>query len=270
MPEQDKTASEVTEKLAGNAEVATPSNGKEDNVETKPELNNQNPVKPETDLEELTYKERYANSTKEAQKLVEENKRYREKFGSLEDVSEEAKSNDNPDEKKDEPEKKPAEAETKPEEKPEQEAAKPVITQPVDAATPPELSKNNGEQAAFEVVWDLFVEKNQGMNDPKVANDVAREIKRFAVDVDGNRVPYKKALSDAYRFVYGDTLVKQSQENARAQGIIDATKNKAGTMGENSGRQSNASTPSLTSEEQATAKNLGMTEEEYLKNREAQ
>jgi len=240
MPEELKADAPDT---TGNAKPADPA---------VPEIaGNSGEEVPKTDatgLEELTYKERYANSTREAQRLVEENKALKEKYEPA--STEEAKADPK-------------------EDKPEGEAANPTVTEetPTVAAETPKVSEDLSSQTAFEVVWDLFSEKNPSLNKPEVAERVAKEIKRFAVDSDGNKVSYKKALADAFAFVSGPDLIKQAQEKARNQGIIDATKNKEGAIPPTSSRSGSEAAPRITDDEKKVARSMGMTDEEYLENK---
>jgi hypothetical protein len=256
--DNDKKAPEADPKAKGNAPVDAPATEDAGNA-GKTETNIGIIPKP-NELEEATYKERYANSTKEAQRLMEENKKMREKLGLSDSDSLDEEEETKEESPVVEEEKKTEEETVEKEEAPEE---------PEVLPTAPELSDKVSEQTAFEMVWDIFSEnpKNLGMQDSTVADRVAKEVKRFAIDLEGNRVPYKKALQDAYDYVYGPIKLKIIEEQGRAKGIAEATKNRAGTVGEITSKASVSRGPNLTDEERTAAKSLGMTEEEYLANK---
>jgi len=234
-------------------ETNAPAQAPADNAEEKKAT----PNEAGNDLEELTYKERYANSTKEAQRIMEENKKLREKLG--------LKENDQLEEGSEEKKESPAEETDKEEETTDEEDKKEPVA-PKEEVEPPRVFDSPEKQTSFELSWDSVAAEFPRLNRKEVADKVATEIKRFSVDTEGKPVSYKKAISDALRFVDGPEMAKSAIVKARDEGMIAATKTKT-TLPEGSTKGAPASTgKELTAEQQKVARNLGMTDEDYLAN----
>jgi len=254
----------VVAPVEGNATPASPAADNEGNEVEKKDVSVNSAG---NDLEELTYKERYASSTREAQRLMEENKQLKEKLG-LSEKPEEKKETDT---KTEDAEVTDEETPTEKEEAAETpEADKEEVKEENQPETvePPIVSKNVDSQTAFELAWDAIAEKSPRLNLKEVANKVAIEIARFSKDPEGNPVSYKKAIADAYRFVDSDHMVKSAASHARDEGIVAAAKAKAGILPEGGSKTPASSNPQITPEEREVALKLGMTEHDYLANKD--
>jgi len=251
----------------GNSKVEVPANeaGNTQNTEDKQE---------DLSLEESTYKLRYGNSTKENQKLMAQLNLAKKKLGLSESdelteeeekaVEEEAKEEEK--NEKSAPVEESEEVET--DDDSDEEEEKKVVS---DNQSPYDYQSigEKGEEAAVDIIWDNFVERHPDIeSNSKLREGLILETKRFRSDALGNRVPLKKALDDAYFWVNRDNVIKKAKIEAKDEGIIEATKNKDGEIKQTSSKSISVKNKlRLSDKEIEIAKRMGISEEDYIKNK---
>ncbi len=251
--EQDK--SNTGESQSDNSQVNdSDKNGQSDNS------GSQNENKDQNNSEEESFKKRYADSSKEAQRLAAVAKKYEEKYGKLEDEESDDQNTDKSGGEEKEDEKKGQEQEEAGKEDEKIDLS--------DIEENPIRVKGVSEQTAIDLVWDRFVEQNAEVlkMKPELMQEVASEFHRFTKDGAGNDIPYKSALKNAFKYVYSDVILEREKKKAADQALINAAKSGEGRMDTDSSRSSNSSSGvQLTPAEKKTAQAMGITEEVYAK-----
>lgn len=248
---------------SGNADDSGKSQDEEKDEKDETEKKEEKPVEKKVDLEEMTYKERYANSTKEMQALKEDPEKLKKFLGLDPDASldehfgfkKEPASSENDDEESEK------DQETDDEEKDETEQGS---DENLDYK---KMQIKNEEQAAIDLVWDNFAEKHPEIDkNPKVRESMQRNFFRFLTDEAGNRRKLKYALEDTFRFISMDDEVKKAQNQGRNEGIIKSQQNKEGTVQSSASKTPKTEPKGLTEQQKTMAAKLGIKEEDYLKN----
>lgn len=236
---KDETASESQEDK-DNAGVTTSEADNSDNVEDISEESTDRGDQEKDDFdisEEATYRERYAASTRENQKLMEE-------LNAL---------------------KKTKESETSDKEESESEDSRKIVGQS------PLQGDSESEQELLDISFGLFVKDHPDISeDPKIADAIAKQVSRFRTDEAGNRVTVRRALEDAYIFVNAQKKINEAREEGRDEGRIAAIKNKQGHIQPTSSKSTQTKdSEELSKSEKAAARALGLTEEEYLEGKKS-
>lgn len=262
-----------------NAEVTAPESQPSDNAGDQSQQKiGDNGVAAEDST--VDFEKKYSESSKEAKRLVEENKKLRKRLGLGDkdplptEEEPEKKPEEKPEEKdpKDEEEEEDQdETETdddsdSDEEEDEDEDESDDKETEVDSGDNPLKGKNVTEQNTLDIIWDRFIDTHDLGKDPKLVQQLGDEFPRFRKDAAGNDVPYKKALEDTYRFVYGATASKKEVARAKDQALIQAHKNNRAKLTPTSTKTSTNSTPVLTPEQRKAAAAMGVSEADYAKN----
>jgi hypothetical protein len=253
--EKDENGSEEVDASTDNPPVDASGDGKSDNADNT----SKNQEKEDVDLEDLKYKERYAQSTKEMQKIKSDPAKLREFLG----LDADASLDEHFGTKKAEEEDK-EEEEEKDEEK---EESKDEISNE-DSLPYDRMKVKAEEQAAIDLVWDNFAEKHPDIEKPKVRDMLTKNFFRFLTDEAGNRRKLKNALEDTYKFISLDETIKKAQDQGRNEGIIKSTQNNSGAIQSSSSKPVKSQPKNvLSSSEKAVAEKLGVSPEDYMKNK---
>jgi len=273
MSEQDKKDPE--EKSEGNSDNAAPDKEDESgNAGDHKEEDKKEEEKSETDLEEETYKERFSKSQKEVQeKLLPQLKAARKKLGLgendfiAEDEEEKDDENDkNKDKKEDEKEEEQEDSEKEEEKEIEKETEKEV-----PLGSTPLRSNDPVTQTLYDEIWSSVADDDrEDMNtDPKIRENMVKHFPMFLKDSEGNTRPYRQALIDTYEYVNRDKVRQKEFEKGRAKGLLEGKNTSDGTLNNTTGRQpSGGKKLTLSDDERKVAKNMGMTDEEYLEQKQ--
>lgn len=246
---------------SGKSQDDNDDSGKSDDKDEKKQEEKQPEKK--IDLEEETYKQRYANSTKEIQELKKDPAKLKEFLGLDPDASldehfgttkkDDETSDDDDDEDSDDDN--------------DQDEDKDDDKQGDDALPYKQMNIKPEEQAAIDLIWDNFEDKHEDIAQPKVREALTKNFFRFLYDEAGNRRKLKNALEDTYQYISMDKQIKKAQEQARNEAIIKTQNNKNGAV------QSSSSKPAkkepkneLSDKQKMMANKLGVSEEDYLKN----
>jgi len=252
-----------------NADNSSKSQNETDEKDEKKETGDQDEKKEkkETDLEEMTYKERYGNSTKEMQAIKNDPAKLREFLGldpdaSLDEHFGSKKSDDNQDAGDDTGDDKDDSDDT--DDKDDQDQG----SDSDDSLPYDKMGIKAEQQVAIDMVWDNFAEKHPEIEtNPKVRDALQKNFFRFLLDEAGNRRKLKSALEDTYKFISMDQDIKKAQDQARNEGIIKATANKSGAVQSSSSKTVKSQPKNeLSPKQKMIAEKMGIKEEDYLKN----
>lgn len=260
-----------------NSEVGDSDNAKSDNSGTKDS---------KMDLEEMTYKERFGNSTREFQTYKEtrdqEAKTIRELFGLKEDEAidpEKLKAKIIQDKKDEDSEKKDDDdVDDDSDSKDDDDSADSDKDSEDNKDTEDKKSTDNSsnvdiidlvddsERTAMDLVWERVAEKYPELNsDAELRKQISREFNLFRKDSAGNKLPLRESLERTIKFVNYDREVEKAKKKGFEEGILKATGNKAGEIAPKTSKTQVTKTIVLSDEEKNVAKKMRMSEEDYAK-----
>ena len=272
--EEDKKAPEG-EKPEGNADNAAP-----DKKDESGNAGENKEEKSETNLEEETYKERFAKSQKEVQEnLLPQIKVARKKLGLGEndpiieedDEGEEKKETEEKEEKDEEKEDEKDDEKKEIENKDDEEKAEETEKKEVPLGITPLRSNDPVTQTLYDEIWtSVSNDDREDMNtDPNTRETMVKNFPIFLKDSEGNVKPYRQALIETYEYVNRESIRKKEFEKGRLKGLLEGKNTNGGTMKNTSSRQPDSGKKlTITQDQQRVARGLGITDEEYLEQKQ--